>query len=56
MNSRQLVLDTLAGKLGLPLPWIEIETRDELIAAALGVENVDWPERCATQSWSGRMP
>lgn len=45
MNSRQLVLDTLAGKQGLPVPWIEIETRDELIAAALGVERVDWPER-----------
>lgn len=47
MTSRQLVLDTLAGKADLPVPWIEIETRDELIAATLGVEKVDWPERVA---------
>ena len=26
MDSRKLVLDTLAGKKGLPVPWIEIET------------------------------
>ncbi|MEL7610701.1 MAG: uroporphyrinogen decarboxylase family protein [Bacillota bacterium] len=45
MDSRKLVLDTLAGAKGLPVPWIEIETRDELIAATLGVDTVDWPER-----------
>jgi len=45
MNSREIVLNTLAGKYVGPVPWIEIETRDELIAKTLGVENVGWPER-----------
>lgn len=27
------------------MPWIEIETRDELISKFLGIEEVGWPER-----------
>ncbi len=40
-----MILRALEKRAEGPIPWMEIETRDELIAAALGVEDVGWPER-----------
>ena len=44
MTSRDIVLKTLQGEKA-PVPWVEIETRDELIALTLGIEKVTWKER-----------
>ena len=46
MTSREQILRSLRGVEG-PVPWMEIETRDELVAASLGIpaEAVDWPDR-----------
>lgn len=43
-NPRELVLDALKGGEG-PVPWIEIETRDELVAASLGIDSPAWEDR-----------
>lgn len=47
MNSREIVMGILAGKVAGPVPWLEIETRDELIARTYGLADdaVDWPTR-----------
>ncbi len=38
-------MKTLLGELEGPVPWIEIETRDELIAKTLHLETVTWEDR-----------
>jgi hypothetical protein len=44
MEPKEMVLNALAGKEG-PIPWAEIETRDELIAKTYGIESVSWNDR-----------
>ena len=44
MTSRELVIKCLKRHEGA-VPWIEIETRDELISVSLGISDVNWPER-----------
>lgn len=45
INSRESVLGTLEGRIQGRVPWVEIETRDELIAKSLGKNEVDWSDR-----------
>jgi hypothetical protein len=48
VSAKEQVLRALRGEKGA-VPWIEIETRDELTAAALGLErgSIGWEERVA---------
>jgi uroporphyrinogen-III decarboxylase len=52
MKPRELVLHALTGNVG-PVPWIEIETRDELIAKAVGVDTPTWDDRVRYASTVG---
>jgi hypothetical protein len=49
MTSRELVLGTLERKFSdRPVPWVEIETRDELVASSLKLDELDdltWADR-----------
>lgn len=45
MNSREMVLQALLQREEGAVPWIEIETRDELVSAFLGANEVGWHER-----------
>ncbi|ATW25872.1 uroporphyrinogen decarboxylase family protein [Candidatus Formimonas warabiya] len=53
MKPKEMVLDALQGKRG-PIPWIEIETRDELIAKTFGLEKVGWQERVKYAKFVGQ--
>lgn len=44
MELREQVLQAIKGKEGF-VPWLEIETRDELVAKTLQVNEVGWKER-----------
>lgn len=44
MSLREIVIDAIKGKEGF-VPWLEIETRDELVAKTLKVNEVGWKER-----------
>lgn len=53
MRPKDMVLNALLGKEG-PIPWIEIETRDELIAKTFNIKNVGWPERVEYAKFAGQ--
>ncbi len=53
VKSRDIVLNALLGKEG-PIPWIEIETRDELIAKTFNIKNVGWTERVEYAKFVGQ--